>query len=211
MVRAWRATKDVLIEDIATETYRPTKGQSIAIWSPELRPEEVARALGIEVTEVSVFDEDPPPISEHDKLSLKHALKPSKAFPGSFGERTSIYEDGPTQLYLARFEGDRFALENSVKPLGDNSVLVKIGISNDPSRRAAELNAGFPPKAIGRWSIVLTSEAYESWTPAKEKEDHFKREAPKSLDSLGGEFFCGEWNSAKDVFLQVIGTSRSKD
>ncbi|MDB5579426.1 MAG: hypothetical protein JWR80_4602 [Bradyrhizobium sp.] len=208
VVRAWRADESILLSRIAPKTYRPEAGQAIAVWSPPLLPEEVERALKIRVTEVSVFGEAPLSGSSMTKTVLGEAFQPSRAFPGSFGQRTSTYEDGPTQMYLARFDGDGFALQGKPKPLFDKSILLKIGVSNDLDRRIAELNAGFPPAAVGKWSMQLRSEPYQDRKAAEVAEQAFKDAAKKTLQSLGGEFFHGDGTAAELIFAQIPGASR---
>lgn len=208
VVRAWRANELILLERIAPKTYRPEAGQAIAVWNPPLLPEEVDLALKIRVREVSVFGE--PSIAEIQSavVPLGESFKPSRAFPGSFGKRTSTYQDGPTQLYLARFEGDGFALLGRQKPMFDASVLLKIGVSNDIKRRISEINSGFPPAAIGQWTMQLVSEPFADRASAEAAEQVFKDRAASSLESLGGEFFRGDWTSAELAFATVPGVSR---
>lgn len=208
VTRAWRVDEPILLERVAPKTYRPEAGQSIAVWSPPLTPEEVELALKIKVTEVSVFGEPPLSGGALSRSPLGRAFTPSRAFPGGFGTRTVTYEDGPTRLYLARFEGDGFALLGERPRFGDKSVLIKIGVSNDHRRRLQELNSGIPPAAIGRWSILTLSEPYESRGAAEAAEQAFKDVAAKKLRSLGGEFFIGEWTSAELLFAGVPGVSR---
>jgi T5orf172 domain len=209
VVRAWRADESILLERIAPETYRPEAGQAIAVWSPPLLPAEVDLALKVKVTEVSVFGEPPIPGTAVVAAQLKQAFEPSRAFPGSFGERTSTYEDGPTFLYLARFEGDAWALLGRARPLGDKTSLVKIGVSNDLKRRLSELNGGFPPASIGKWSMQLKSEpSYEGRAAAESAEQTFKDNAKTRLRSLGGEFFQGDFAAAQSIFAKIPGVSR---
>ncbi|MER9585378.1 hypothetical protein [Mesorhizobium sp. M0276] len=208
VVRAWRVDEPILLERIAPKTYRPEAGQAIAVWNPPLLPEEVDLALRIKVTEVGVFGESPLPDTALQRTAFSEAFRPSRAFPGSFGKRTATYEDGPTCMYLARFEGDGFALLGQAKPQFDKSVLVKIGVSNDKSRRALELNLGFPPASIGEWVMALVSEPYENRRAAEAAEQAFKDEGDKRLRSLGGEFFLGDWTSAQLIFAAIPGVSR---
>ena len=208
VVRAWRATESILLERIAPKTYRPEAGQAIAVWNPPLLPEEVHLALRIRVREVDVFGEPPVVNPQQAGVPLAKAFKPSRAFPGSFGRRTSVYEDGPTHLYLARFDGDGDALLGQKKPIFSSSVLLKVGVSSDVKRRLSEINGGFPPAAIGRWSIQLVSEAFIDRASAEVAEQFFKDNAAPRLKSLGGEFFQGEWTSAQLVFAAVPGVSR---
>ena len=206
--RAWRVDESILLERVAPKTYRPEAGQAIAVWSPPLLPEEVDLALKIRVTEVSVYGEPAlahPPV---EKVSLTQVFQPSKAFAASFGQRTSRYENGPTQMYLARFEGNYSALLGRAMSPSDKTVLIKIGVSNDIDRRSSELNAGLPPAGVGRWKIQLVSEPYEGHEGAEKAEDTFKIKAEKELESLGGEFFCGSWISAQLIFSAIPGVSR---
>ncbi|RTL61584.1 MAG: GIY-YIG nuclease family protein [Pseudonocardiaceae bacterium] len=206
--RAWRADESILLSRIASDTYRPEAGQAIATWNPPLLPKEVNLALKIRVTEVNVFGE--PPVSDGSltNSTLAQAFQPSRAFPGSFGERTSNYEDGPTMLYLARFEGDSFALRGQPKPQFDKSVLLKIGVSNNLARRTSELNVGFPPASIGKWSMALKSEPYPNRKAAEAAEQEFKDAAKKEIESLGGEFFQGDLTKAQGIFASIPGVSR---
>jgi hypothetical protein len=188
VIRAWRVEEPILLERIAPKTYRSEAGQAIAVWTPPLLPEEIDLAMKIRVTEVNVFGE--PALSAPSILNLPfaQAFKPSRAFPGSFGVRTATYEIGPTRLYLARFEGDGHALLGIVKPIADRSIVMKIGVSNEITRRLTELNSGFPPAAIGSWSMKLVSEPYSGKAQAEAAEQIFKDSAAKQLQSLGGEF-----------------------
>lgn len=206
--RAWRADESILLERIAPTTYRPEAGQAIAAWSPALEPAEIEAALKIKVTEVSVFGEPPISVPGLQKAPLGNAFKPSRAFAGSFGERTANYEDGPTPLYLACFAGDGFALLGRAKSPMDKSLLLKIGVSNAPKRRLEELNAGFPPAAIGKWAIKLLSEPYADREAAESAEQIFKDRSEGKLESLGGEFFFGDWTAAEGLFASIPGVSR---
>ncbi|MBY2983653.1 GIY-YIG nuclease family protein [Rhizobium leguminosarum] len=207
-VRAWRVDEPMLLETIAPVTYRSEAGQAIAVWGPELIPSEIDLALKVKVKEVNVFGEPPMAATAGTRAPLSEAFHPSRAFPASFGERTSVYEDGPAHLYLARFEGDGFALMGLSKPQFDKSTLIKIGVSNDVQRRLKELNCGFPPAAKGRWKIDLTSELYDGKAAAEAAEQTFKNVAEKRLQSLGGEFFRGDWTAAMSLFASIPGVSR---
>lgn len=206
--RAWRVEESVLLESIAPETYRPEAGQAIAVWSPPLLPKEAEQALKIKVTEVSVYGEPPLSSAEPIKQPLGQVFRPSRAFPGSFGERSSTYEDGPTLLYVARFEGDAATLLGRPKSLSHKNVLLKVGVTNDLAGREKQLNAGFPPACVGKWSMQLQSQLYPNRNAAETAELTFKHEGEKSLESLGGEFFFGGWVDAQLIFARIPGTAR---
>ncbi len=206
--RAWRAEEKVMISRIAFNSYRPEAGQSLATHGTDLDTDEIVQALKIKVREVSVFGE--PPIAEADTKVQPFAevFKPSRAFPGSAGERTSIYEDGDTYLYLAEYTGNGHSLLGRKKAFGDKSVMLKIGVSNDPVRRRDELNQSFPPAVPGKWEIRLTSQAFPSKQAAEDVENLFKARAAAKLESLGGEFFLGTRDEAEQLCWSLPGMSR---
>ena len=113
--RAWRAQEKLMIRTIAFRTYRAEAGQAIGVWGAPLEPDEIDRALKIKVAEVSVFGEPPIAFETITNKPLGDVFKPSKAFPGSAGVRTSTYLDSETFLYIARFEGDGHALVGRTK------------------------------------------------------------------------------------------------
>jgi hypothetical protein len=206
--RAWRALDKMPIARIASETYDADAGQGIGVWGRALTPEEIVQALKIRVTEVNVYGEPPVSSDALNKEPLATLFKPSRGFPGSSGERTSVYEDGDTFVYLARFEGDSHALVGKAKPFADKSVVVKIGVSNEPKRRIEELNSGIPPAAVGKWKMELVSQPYSDRKSAEMAEQQFKDRSVPKLESLGKEFFWGDWMAAMLLFSGLPGASR---
>ncbi|WP_255731667.1 GIY-YIG nuclease family protein [Phaeobacter sp. B1627] len=160
--RAWRAEEKMMISRIAFNSYRPEAGQALAVHGADLDESETAQALKIRVREVNVFGE--PPIEENKAVVVPFAkvFEPSRAFPASFGERTTVYEDGESYLYLAVYDGDGHSFVGKKKTFGNRSVAMKICVTNAPKRREAELNVGIPPAAPGRWSIRATSQPFPS-------------------------------------------------
>ena len=132
------------IARIASETYDAEAGQGIGVWGRALTPEEIAQAMKIRVIEVNVYGE--PPIGPGGLTiePLINLFRPSRGFPGSSGVRTAVYEDGPTYLYLARFDGDSHALVGRTRPFADKSVVMKIGVSNEPNQRIEEARPPVP-------------------------------------------------------------------
>ncbi len=204
--RAWRALDKMSIERIAPDTYDKDAGQGIGVWGRALTPDEIETALKINVTEVNVFGEEPVGESGLTNTPFKDEFFPSKAFPGSSGERTSTYTDGETFLYLAKFDGDGASLLGRAKAFGSKSVALKIGVSNDPASRSDQLNAGIPPAAKGRWRIELQA-PFTDRKAAETAEQLFKDKSGK-LESLGGEFFWGEIMDAILLFSSIPGVSR---
>lgn len=206
--RAWRSEEKLLISQIAYRSYRAEAGQALAVHGAELDDDEIAQALKIRVREVNVFGEPPVETKESRAIPFGQVFKPSRAFPGSHGERTVNYEDGEAYVYLAVFEGDGHALLNRRKEFGDKSVAMKIGVSNDTKRRLAELNAGFPPAASGKWGITMISRPFAGKKSAETSEALFKEQAQSRLESLGREFFWGRLDAANAVFWSLPGTAR---
>ena len=204
--RAWRALDKMSIERIAPETYNKNAGQGIGVWGRALSPAEIETALKIKVTEVNVFGEKPVGESGLADAPFKEEFFPSKAFPGSSGERTSTYTDGETFLYLAKFDGDGAALLGRAKTFSSKSVALKIGVSNDPASRSDQLNAGIPPAAKGRWRIELQAPFADR--KAAEAAEQIFRDKSAGLESLGGEFFWGDRMDAVLLFSSIPGVSR---
>jgi hypothetical protein len=206
--RAWRALDKMQIARIAPTTYDADAGQGIGVWGRALEVDEIDQALKIRVIEVNVYGEPPVDDDVPTNEPFANVFKPSRGFPGSSGKRTSVYEDGETFVYLARFEGDGHALVGKAKPLGDKSVLMKIGTSNQPNRREDELNSGIPPAALGKWKMMLVSQPYHDRKSAEAVEQTFKDKGVIELESLGKEFFWGDRTSALLLFTSLPGTSR---
>ncbi|EDZ48744.1 hypothetical protein RBY4I_3967 [Rhodobacterales bacterium Y4I] len=206
--RAWRAEEKMMISRIAFNSYRPEAGQALAVHGADLDPDEIAQALKLKVREVNVFGEPPIVENETPVMPFADVFKPSRAFPGSFGERTSTYEDGNAYLYLAVYDGDGHNFVGKKKAFGDKSVAMKIGVTNAPKRRCSELNAGIPPAASGRWALRVTSQPFPDKKSAEAAEAHFKQKSSGRLESLGGEFFWGDLEKAESLCWSLPGMSR---
>ncbi|CUH82691.1 GIY-YIG nuclease family protein [Tropicibacter naphthalenivorans] len=206
--RAWRTEEKMMIGRIAFNSYRSEAGQALAVHGAELDDAEIEQALKLKVREVNVFGEPPVETDEPGTIPFGQVFKPSRAFPGSHGERTANYQDGEAYVYLAVFEGDGHALLNRRKEFADKSVAMKIGVSNDTKRRMAELNAGIPPAARGKWTISMISQPFADKKSAEASEALFKEQAQSRLESLGREFFWGKLDDASSVFWSLPGMAR---
>jgi len=204
--RAWRALDKMSIERIAPDTYNKDAGQGIGVWGRALTPAEIETGLKIKVTEVNVFGEEPVDESGLTGAPFKEEFFPSKAFPGSAGERNSTYADGETFLYLAKFDGDGVALLGRPKTFGSKSAALKIGVAKNPESRCDQLNSGIPPAAKGRWRIEVKA-PFSDRKAAETAEQIFKDKSGK-LESLGGEFFWGDRLDALLLFSAIPGVSR---
>ena len=104
--------------------------------------------------------------------------------PPSMGTQTIIKEDGPTQVYLMALEGPSDAILAEAR---EGFTAIKIGISNNPVRRADQLNAGFPPGALLGWRVLHT-QSYPSANEAFIVEGHLLEELRMAKRWIGGEF-----------------------
>lgn len=208
VVRAWRAEEKVMISRIAFNSYRSEAGQALAVHGADLDPDEIMQALKIKVREINVYGEPTINTREAPAMAFADAFRPSRAFPGAFGERVSSYEDGDTFLYLAVYQGDGHALLGRRKSIGDKSVAMKVGVTNALNRRCAELNAGIPPASTSRWTVCVNSQPFPNKKSAEEVEALFKQRSLGRLQSLGGEFFWGSLEIAESLCWSLPGMSR---
>ena len=118
--RAWRVTQAVRLDQVASETYQPEKGRAIAAWSPQVSENDKERALGLRVTEVSVFGE-PPLVGGLVDQPLRNAFRSSVGielgsirFEESFARFQSLIAafDQP----FTRFDEGLIAAWESYKP-----------------------------------------------------------------------------------------------
>ena len=205
--RAWRCEEKRMIRKVAFRTYRPEAGQALGVWGAALDDDEIANALKIRVTEVNVFGEPPVATTGLKNLQFAEAFSPSHAFPGNFGTQTVTKVDGKTFLYLARFDGNGHALIGKPATFGNKFFAFKIGVSNDVQARLAQLNAGIPPAAKGRWVVHIQAE-YADRASAEAVELEFKNQSKGRLESLGKEFFWGSDMDAMMLFCRMPGVSR---
>ena len=80
------------------------------------------------------------------------------------------------------------------KDMGQKA-LVKIGFSNAPDRRCDEHNATLPLNCTLKWKLVRKSGPFSDGLSAKEAEDLLKASFGEHFESLGGEFFLGDFDS----------------
>lgn len=142
---------------------------------------------------VAIYDETPVQIVwafEADRSLAPAPERPARPQvfrrgpPPAPGTRTVETLDGETTLYLMQIQGDGRAF---FPDLADNEALIKIGISNGPMRRLAELNAGFPPGAAIGWAVVRQRQ-FETSTAAFAAETACLDALREAGHWIGGEF-----------------------
>ena len=198
--RAWKVISGkVEIKYLAPQTYTHDYARIIASQGKILTPQEAETVLQLSVKEVSVFGE--PPINEEIETTIGQVFKPSRGVTPSFGVRTSEYQDGDHYLYMLRYEGDPAAILGSSFGSLYNKTIVKVGLSNDPAARRAQMNNGFPPAALFKWDPGLRSKAFKDGESAKKAEDFLKESFATKFQSLGGEFFIGPTDELESAFV----------
>ncbi|NIJ41793.1 hypothetical protein FHS78_002083 [Parvibaculum indicum] len=205
--RAWRVTRQIEIQNLASTTYTTNRARVIASQGAKLTEEEVQRVLRLPVKAVNVYGEPEVAITDEEEVPLKEVFFPSRGVEPSFGSRNSEYEDGQHWLYMMELKGDVSTFLGRPSYEVGKGVIVKVGFSNDPMRRCAEMNAGFPPASKYEWKISLNSAAYASGQAAKDAEDILKEKFARRFEPLGKEFFLGESDALKAEFSGVPGAA----
>ncbi|GAA6208434.1 hypothetical protein NBRC116601_17270 [Cognatishimia sp. WU-CL00825] len=201
VTRAWRVTNRVHIKTIAPESYKGVYRFDRTTRAKLLEPDEQRRALSHHVRQVNVFGEEPIELDDLETGTLEHVLIPSKGIPPSFGERTSTIVDGENHVYLMRFSGGASFLFGRTG-YNDGQALVKVGRSNDPTRRLAEINNGFPQRSVERWALE-NFQKFPNGETAHRVETNIKSAFDAEFTSEGGEFFSGEWASMQNKFQNI--------
>ena len=203
--RAWKVMRRIEVRHVAPETYIAKRARVIASQGELLNAADTERALRLPVSSVSVFGE--PPVSEEETVeyTLADHFRPSRGITPSFGSRESVYEDGQHFLYMLRAEGCVPALLAREPEHLMRKALVKVGFSNSPDRRCDEHNAALPPNSQLRWKLAFKSKAYADGLAAKEAEDRLKAAFDQRFESLGGEFFLGDFEDMVTEFSTTPG------
>lgn len=128
--RAWRVTQTARLDQVASETYQPEKGRSIAAWSPQISEKDLQRALDLRVTEVPVFGELPlvggvvdQPLRDAFRQSIDDPLQ-SIRFEAAFARFQSLISayQGP----FTRFDEGLIAAAESYKPRVRDIALTRL-------------------------------------------------------------------------------------
>lgn len=199
--RAWRVTNRVHIKTIAPNSYHNRHRFERTTRAKLLEPEEARRALSHHVIQINVFGEAQIDVDDLESGHLEQGLSPSKGIPPVFGERSSNVEDVDNHVYLMNFSGGaEFLLGRDRNDDGD--ALVKVGRSNDPTRRLTEINAGFPERSISKWALANTQK-FSDGKSAHTVESRLKTEFDRAFCSQAGEFFTGNFSAMQTKFQNV--------
>lgn len=105
----------------------------------------VAVVWAFETSVQGAAEASPAPAEGQADPSFRRGPRPSP------GLRTVNIPDGRTSLYLMELTGNSKSILSTLK---DGHRVIKVGISNSPARRLAELNQGYPPGSQVGWRIV---------------------------------------------------------
>lgn len=148
-------------------------------------------ALNAEVW--AAFADDPDALSrEVERIRGRAAAgapgtaEPSRGPVPSFGVVRTGREDGPTELYIALMSGRASDLVPAARIQTSGSI-VKIGRSNDTTRRCGELNLGFPPGSVAFWRMLFGF-GFRSAGLAHDAEQALLQESARRGWTIGGEF-----------------------
>lgn len=93
---------------------------------------------------------------------------------------------GPASVYVMQLQG---AVSTFMPKVPPGHLVIKVGMSNAPLRRQAELNNGFPQGATVGWHLKASRE-YPSAIEAFEAEGAILEKLRLSGYWIGGEFAC---------------------
>lgn len=199
--RAWRIERNnYKIQHITKETFSENFPPHFAKRGVLLSDIEVERALSLPVREVSVYGEEPLKNSSSIAFPIKELLNPSRGINPKFGEMDAVREDGIHYLYLMRAIGCVWHLMGMSLEDFRGKAVVKIGYSNDPKRRCLEHNTAIPKRFDFEWKLVSVSRPFLNGQSAKDAEDTLKFTTFKTIESLGGEFFFGDYEKILKAF-----------
>jgi hypothetical protein len=201
--RAWQIDQRLGVKDILPDTYDGKNGQALASFGQVITASEAERIAKLRVTEVQVFGESPIQPRSVRKMDFATAYKVSRGIEPSFGIREGHYVDGDTFLYLMEFCGDLASLLGRRPFETRGKALIKVGYSNDTTRRRDELNCGFPRSSGWRWKLRVQSQPFSSAAEAKSAEDVLKSEFDRAAESQGGEFFLCDEKLIDSIFAKA--------
>jgi hypothetical protein len=154
-------------KDRAPFTYA---GIGTALTASEGTPVEVVWTFGDQAAKISSVPEKSAPRWRHGPPPVK-------------GSASVTRVDGPTDVYLLRLEGSVGALIE----MPPDCVCIKVGMTNDVTRRLVELNAGFPPGSSVHWRLEKSSRA-EDARSAYQLEGSILEQLRIAKRWIGGEF-----------------------
>jgi hypothetical protein len=202
--RAWRVNRRIEAQHLARHTFETHNPILIASRCELLTPEEAAATLALPVTPVNVFGE--PPLSPEQligEVAMRSYFEPSRGVTPNFGNRTFSIEDAENQLYVLKLEGDPAAFLGRPRFEVGRKAIVKVGHAKDPQLRCDAHNAHLPPACAFRWRVELKSPAFPGGAEAKKAEDALKQKFAATFESLGGEFFLGDYPTLVTEFTMI--------
>jgi hypothetical protein len=152
--KAWKLTREVKARDILPVTCHQRNARAIGSSCMLLTDTEVEAILRLPSVPVPVWGR--PEWNSYCERAEKEVTVDTnlKRGPKPFhGDIAHSRLDGENFLYVMRLTGPVEALYG--RKLSPGSAVIKFGMSNDVTRRASEMNCGFPPDCSLQWKPIL--------------------------------------------------------
>jgi len=196
VIRAAAITRRISIDHLASKTLTPAYARIIASRGTLLSPDEAETALALPVRPLNVFGQPPVPPEQ-----LQMEFTPSKGIDPAFGDFILKRADGDHFLYALVLTCDVARMLNRRPFEVRDKLIVKVGYSNDPTRRCADLNSALPPAMQMRWKSEFVSRTFSSGQRAKDAEDGLKAHLARIGESLGSEFYLCSRSDLQTAFI----------
>jgi len=203
-VRAWRTRQEVKAKYVAPITCSANNARVIGSNTLLLQPEEVERLMRFPLRKVGLFGQ-PDWLPDNELAPEVPALTAvSHGPPPHIGTSTHTTVDSDNQLYLMELTGEL----NGVLPQVDHrkSRVLKIGRSNDETRRNKEMNFGFPPGCKLSWKIRST-QTFSTADDAHKAEQKLLSDLKRQGYAIGKEFAVVPEKKIDTLFASVAGSS----
>ncbi|MES2894993.1 MAG: hypothetical protein V4759_03105 [Pseudomonadota bacterium] len=155
------------------------------VWAEFMPDITKLRHAAEEVTRRIKGADGPSPIASLTAAASENLTLASRGPAPTFGQVVQNRVDGETCVYIMRLTG-RVADYFSQHDLRGRAV-VKVGRSNEVSRRAFELNCGFPPGLDLAW-VPVQFQTFATGILAHDREQATLRHLERLGLSIGGEF-----------------------
>lgn len=205
--RAWTLSSPITAKSMAPQTCARRNARVVGANYLELTPSEVLNVLSARMKPVRAFGADEWNAEiKPDEPAVLGEVAVSRGPKPSYGQRVVNREDGETSLYVMELKGCVDALFPAISPIANKKVILKIGMSNDPVRRRAEMNGGFPPGAVASWEVTRTK-SYPDGEQAYRAERRFLDYLKERGLALGLEFACVPASELDTLLMMFVDRS----
>lgn len=180
------ARRLTVVRALAAGQLEGLPSEAIAAWNMFATTPEDARATAVELLGLDAVVTGSGPAA---------VAMPARGPEPSFGTFISEREDGATVVYVMQLVGRAVA---RLEGAANETAFVKVGRSNDPERRADELNCGFPPGCGLEWRHAADREF-----PSADAAHAFEQSV---LATLHGRGLCigGEYARVRSDLIRCL-------